>query len=214
MLKSTSFLSFIEKHLSSPVELVTRKTRAIAKVTSVYPKPSFVPIFHHDNGCKLLKISFIIQLLLILVLQKLTEVFQKSFWQHFKWNYYKRRNNFEQKMFNLILFQQTDAIEAYINFVSKWDSALFFWNIFDYYPQNFSAAYNFRASKFCCALCHNRDTHCSVYAKPNSKEPSPSCHYEEKIFTLCYCCSDFRHESNGIFVLGVSLFLYRQISTF
>ena len=28
------------------------------------------------------------------------------------------------------------------------------------------------------------------------------------------CCSDFRYESNGIFVLGVGFFFFRQISTF
>ena len=27
-------------------------------------------------------------------------------------------------------------------------------------------------------------------------------------------CSDFRYESNGIFVLGVGFFFFRQISTF
>ena len=27
-------------------------------------------------------------------------------------------------------------------------------------------------------------------------------------------CSDFRNESNGIFVLGVGFFFFRQISTF
>ena len=30
---------------------------------------------------------------------------------------------------------------------------------------------------------------------------------------VCYC-SDFRYESNGIFVLGVSFFFFRQISAF
>ena len=30
---------------------------------------------------------------------------------------------------------------------------------------------------------------------------------------LAYC-SDFRYESNGIFVLGVGFFFFRQISTF
>ena len=30
----------------------------------------------------------------------------------------------------------------------------------------------------------------------------------------CACCSDFRYKSNGIFVLVVSFFLFRQISTF
>ena len=29
-----------------------------------------------------------------------------------------------------------------------------------------------------------------------------------------YYCSDFRYESNGILVLGVGFFLFRQISTF
>ena len=29
-----------------------------------------------------------------------------------------------------------------------------------------------------------------------------------------YYCSDFRYESNGIFVLGVGFFFFRQISTF
>ena len=29
-----------------------------------------------------------------------------------------------------------------------------------------------------------------------------------------YFCSDFRYESNGIFVLGVGFFFFRQISTF
>ena len=28
------------------------------------------------------------------------------------------------------------------------------------------------------------------------------------------CCSDFRYESNGIFVLGVGFVFFRQISTF
>ena len=28
------------------------------------------------------------------------------------------------------------------------------------------------------------------------------------------CCSDFRYKSNGIFVLGVCFFFFRQISTF
>ena len=28
------------------------------------------------------------------------------------------------------------------------------------------------------------------------------------------CCSDFRYESNGIFVLRVGFFFFRQISTF
>ena len=31
---------------------------------------------------------------------------------------------------------------------------------------------------------------------------------------LCIFCSDFRYESNGIFVLGVGFFFFRQISTF
>ena len=32
-------------------------------------------------------------------------------------------------------------------------------------------------------------------------------------FFVAYC-SDFRYESNGIFVLGVGFFFFRQISTF
>ena len=36
-------------------------------------------------------------------------------------------------------------------------------------------------------------------------------------FALIYeqsCCSDFRYDSDGIFVLGVGFFFFRQISTF
>ena len=37
---------------------------------------------------------------------------------------------------------------------------------------------------------------------------------EEELFNwVCYSCSDFRYESNGIFVLGV-VFFFRQVSTF
>ena len=35
-----------------------------------------------------------------------------------------------------------------------------------------------------------------------------------KTETLKAYCSDFRYESNGIFVLGVGFFFFRQISTF
>ena len=35
-----------------------------------------------------------------------------------------------------------------------------------------------------------------------------------KLQILTVFCSDFQYESNGIFVLGVSFFFFRQISTF
>ena len=38
-----------------------------------------------------------------------------------------------------------------------------------------------------------------------------SCKNKTRNFTYC---SDFRYESNGIFVLGVGFFFFRQISTF
>ena len=38
--------------------------------------------------------------------------------------------------------------------------------------------------------------------------------YENNIFSLSLYCSDFRYESNGIFVLVVGFFFIRQISTF
>ena len=43
-----------------------------------------------------------------------------------------------------------------------------------------------------------------------------NCHKKgqrEKTISFFYC-SDFRYESNGIFVLGVGFFFFRQISTF
>ena len=37
---------------------------------------------------------------------------------------------------------------------------------------------------------------------------------QQKVFVEKNYCSDFRYESNGIFVFGVGFFFFRQISTF
>ena len=49
--------------------------------------------------------------------------------------------------------------------------------------------------------------------------PDPIFYTQERNHTDCFVwshvyCSDFRYESNGIFVLGVGFFFFRQISTF
>ena len=44
--------------------------------------------------------------------------------------------------------------------------------------------------------------------------PEPNIGFLLSCSTVLSYCSDFRYESNGIFVLGVGFFFFRQISTF
>ena len=56
--------------------------------------------------------------------------------------------------------------------------------------------------------CATKENDYSEQEKGGGRQSTQSKHYP-----ISYC-SDFRYESNGIFVLGVGFFFFRQISTF